>query len=489
MRRALLGALLMLSLSLAGCLAPSAAGWGEGGVTVVGDGMNVAVVSDLGPEEVNVPDVKLAGCDAAGMIGVAANQTRLVTIEGHLAASTLYASHGEDLRGLSNGVTASVILEAMSYESAEAVPNGQGARVPVKNWAEPLYPETGSGQSTSQRTVNVEDVDRDSNEAWFVLGLIPGSEHVASGLGAVNEVHQPIQIEGYLVDSVEGKSLSVGGTSGADSDARQPCLLDVDESNKGTHFVIVHSISLPGASVTMDGDADDEWVMGDVPLLGRGGYVVYFLLVAVGGGAGLYVVSSARVKGAATSQARVLLGSENMAKAETARKAPKRKAPEPARAAPEPKKEKKPKKKEDSSIGGFDLDAALSTQGSSGSSKPERSSRGGSSVVVTEEASNMAAQTKAASSVADSASSAPWEAPVPTTERRSGGVTPMGGAPTRSAPAQRSAPPQRSDAAPEKPKVRRRRAVRSAAPEPEPEPEPEPAPAPPEEEEFTDFSF
>ena len=482
MRRAVLGVLLVLSLSLAGCLAPSSAGWGEGGVNVVGDGMNVTVVSDLNTAQVSVPEVKLAGCDTDGMIGVASNQTRLITIEGHLAASTLYNAHGEDLRGLSNGVTASVILEAMSYANAEAVPNGQGARVPVKDWAEPLYPETGSGQSTSQRTVNVQDVDRDSNEAWFVLGLIPGSEHVAYGLGAVNEVHQPIRIEGYLVDSADGKSLSVGGTSGADSIPNQPCTLDVDDSNKGTHFVIVHSITLLGSSVTMDGEADDEWVMGNVPMLGRGGYIVYFLVVAVGGGFGLFVVSSAQVKGAAASQAKVLLGQENMAKAETARKAPKRKEPEPKREAPEPKKEKKAKKKEESSIGGFDLDAALSTKGSSASSKPERSSRGSSSVVVTDEASKMASQSTV-SSQSSTESSAPWEPPVSTTERRSSGVTPMSGGPAK------SAPPSRSEPQEEKPKVRRRRAVRSAAPAPAFEPEPEPTPAPPEEEEFSDFSF
>ena len=34
-----------------------------------------------------------------------------------------------------------------------------------------------------------------------------------------------------------------------------PCLLGVDDSNKGTYYVIVHSITLPGASVTMDSDA------------------------------------------------------------------------------------------------------------------------------------------------------------------------------------------------------------------------------------------
>ncbi|MAI09243.1 MAG: hypothetical protein CMA08_01500 [Euryarchaeota archaeon] len=489
MRRAVLGVLLVLSLSLAGCLAPSSAGWGEGGVNVVGNGMNVTVVSDLNTAQVTVPEVKLAGCDAEGLIGPASNQTRLITIEGHLAASTLYTGHTEDLRGLANGVTAAVIIEAMSYENAEAVPNGQGARIPVKDWTEPLYPETGSGQSTSQQTVNVKDVDRDSNEPWFVLGLIPASEHVAYGLGAVNEVHQPVQIEGYLVDSVEGKSLSTGGASGADSIASSPCTLDVDVSNKGTHFVLVHSITLPGASITMDGDADDEWVMGDVPLLGRGGYVVYFLVVAVGGGFGLFFVSSARVKGAAASQAKILLGKENMAKAETARKAPKRKESAPPRQASEPKKPKKAKKKdENAGIGGFDLDAALSTSGSSPSSKPERASSGGASGVVTEEASNMASQSSAAPS-SSTPSEAPWEPPVQTRERRSSGVTPMGGG----GPPQRSAAPPQRDVAPEpsQPKVRRRRAVRSAAPTPEPEPEPEPEPvaAPPEEEEFSDFSF
>ena len=277
MRRALLGVLLMLSLSLAGCLAPSSAGWGDGGVSVSTDGMNATVVSDLTPSQTTVDEVMLAGCDTEGMIGDAANQTGLITIEGHLAASTLYTSHGEDMRGLASGVTAAVILEAMSYGSAEAVPNGQGARIPVRDWTEPLNPSTGSGQSTSQRTVNVEDVDSDSNEPWFVLGLIPGSEHVAYGFGAVDDVHQPIRIEGYMVVSVDGTRTAPGLTSGARSQSGSPCLLDVDSSNKGTYYVIVHSITLPGASVTMDGDADDEWVMGDVPLLGRGGYVVYFL--------------------------------------------------------------------------------------------------------------------------------------------------------------------------------------------------------------------
>ena len=81
MRRAVLGVLLMLSLSLAGCLAPSSAEWGAGGVSVSTDGMNATVVSDLTPSQTTVEEVMLAGCDTEGTIGDAANQTGLITIE------------------------------------------------------------------------------------------------------------------------------------------------------------------------------------------------------------------------------------------------------------------------------------------------------------------------------------------------------------------------------------------------------------------------
>ena len=69
-----------------------------------------------------------------------------------------------------------------------------------------------------------------------------------------------------------------------------------------------------------------------------------------------------------------------------------------------------------------------------------------------------------------------------TTERRSGGVTPWG---SRTRADRPSSAPSTQRTRGGQPTVRRRRAVRKAAPEPEPEPEPAPAPA--EEEEFSDF--
>ena len=82
--------------------------------------------------------------------------------------------------------------------------------------------------------------------------------------------------------------------------------------------------------------------MGGVPLLGRG-YVVYFLTVAVGGGAGLYVVSSKRVKGVAASQARFARPGEHGQGRDGAQSA-KHKAPEPACRA-RAQEEKKPRRR------------------------------------------------------------------------------------------------------------------------------------------------
>ena len=99
MRRAVLGVLLMLSLSLAGCLAPSSAEWGDGGVSVSTDGMNATVVSDLTPSQTTVNEVMLAGCDTEGTIGDAAIKPASSPSK-NLAASTLYTSHDADMQDL-----------------------------------------------------------------------------------------------------------------------------------------------------------------------------------------------------------------------------------------------------------------------------------------------------------------------------------------------------------------------------------------------------
>jgi hypothetical protein len=247
----------------------------------------------------------------------------------------------------------------------------------------------------------------------------------------------------------------------------------------------------------MDGDADDEYVFGDVPFLGRTGFILFLLIVGIGGGIGAYMYSSMRVSMSARSIALTLLGKEGVEKAAQVQRdvkgakdagmtTPDQRRNEQRKKSKSPPPAKTSKKKdEDDGFGSFSIDSALS--GSSDSStKSEFGS--GASVVASEDAKRVEKQIKSTESFVPptstfGSSSVPTSSSIPTSS-----------APT-SVPSSRS-PPARAKPEPEaKPKVRRRRAVKKAEPEPEPETEPESEPEnnktfwAEEEEEFSDFSF
>ncbi len=503
MRRTSLVMLLVLSMSLAGCLAPTSASWDDRGVVVQQDGMTAAITTGMTGSQTEFTDVELAGCAMDGTIGTADNQTRHVVFEGHLAASTLYDSHTTDVRGLSLATTGAVIIEAMTFEAAAEVATGAGARIPVNDWSEPLYPETSSGQSTTLSRVDLDSVDTDDDNEWYVVALIPGTENIATGMASLAEVHRPVRIEGYLVQSVPGTSGALlGGASNAKS-GRTACVVDVPSNNRADHFLVVQQIEYESSTVSADGDADDEWVMGQVPVLGRTGYVVFLLAVGGGGSAAMYLVSAGRVRAGATASARVLLGEDNISKAKEVDRTAKR-----ASSPPGPSKASSPKPKpaparQESSIGGFDLDAALSSKGSNPGAGAPRS--GGSSVVATSSVSVAPTSTGAAPSAA------------PRGGVTSGGVTPVGGVTTggvtsvagtssssvtavggeRTTPSATSPPSnapwnEKVEAPAAAAPVRRRAAkmpAAEAAPESEPEPEPERSTYEEPEEDFADFSF
>ena len=196
----------------------------------------------------------------------------------------------------------------------------------------------------------------------------------------------------------------------------------------------------------------------------------------------------------ARSIALTLLGKEGVEKAAQVRRSVKeasesgmktpdqRREEQQSQTKPE-QKPKKAKKNEDDGFGSFSIDSALSNGGDSGS----RSEFGsGSSVVASDDAKRVEKQ------IEDS------EPFVPPTSTFGGGApvsSPVSSAPTSvsSTPRSSRGPAKSSSAPAEKPKVRRRKAVRKQA-EAEPEPEPEPQRQnksfwEEEEEDFSDFSL
>ena len=473
MGRVLLGVLLASTILLAGCLAPVAPDWGDD-VSVNRDGNGAfTFTSTMSGETVN-SEYKERGCNNGTMNS---EMTGKIKFEGFMSASHIYESHDPDLlHDIAFATSAAVAIHSMTFEDAKNVGSGEGERVEVRDWTNPVEPDTGAG------TADLDKIDRDSDSKWFVLGLVPASENINDGMVALGKYHQPIRITGYLIEDIEG---SITGGIWKNGIAASPdCVAMPGEQNINQMYVLVTKIELANSVVSLNGENDDEYTFGNVAVLGRTGFILFLLVVGAGGAVGAYMYSSLRLNMSARSIALTLLGKEGMEKAAQVRqgvkdakrsgmttpderRAEQRKQSKPAA---EPKKSKK---NEDDGFGSFSIDSALGSDDSS-TSRSEFGS--GNSVVASDDAKRIEKEIDQRESF------------VPPTSTFGGGSTV-----TTSTPSPRSSSgPPKASAPEEKPKVRRRRAVRKKA-EPEPEPEPEPQTSDKafydDEEEFTDFSF
>ena len=501
MRRGLVVLYLLSLMLLAGCLSPTTAGWGQGDGEVKVDFSieSTSATSSLGDEKESFDQLLPVGCNETRVLD---NGGSPVKFTGYMAASHFYETH-DQLNGakeLDLAVTVSVAIKSMSMNEAVSVDGEQIPRVQVKNWNLPLYPETGAGN------IDLDEVDMDSSSKWFVLGLIPTTENILYGMQALGEWHQPIQIEGYLVDT--NKTMSAGYYSSY-HEVNDNCEMKIGQNNIESVYLMVTSIKFEDSVITSNGGSSDEWVLGDVPMLGRGGFIMFLLIAGIGGAVTMFMLSKIAVAKGASHSMEVLVGKKAMAavsrvksdmkqarsagmKSSTQRNAEARQD-----ASTEAKKEGvKPAKKQtvDSpSLAGFDLDSALQS-GPSESITSEFGSKS-SSAVVTTEAKNIASQATSIPQSVTQQRSIPVSSAVnvssvttaqssvisntePTASKRS----------HFSSSVPRSSKPQQQ---PQKKVVKKRATKKAQQPEPETwtESKQETTNSPEEEEEFSDFSF
>jgi hypothetical protein len=358
---------------------------------------------------------------------------------------------------------AAVIIHTMTWSEAESVEEGSAGRVSLKDWSSPVNPTEAVGSKISE-----------NEDEWEVIGLIPGSENIANGLNVLEHWHQPIELSGYILE-----------TDGV-STVSETCELE----DQG-HGMVVTKIRTEEGVVSMDGDHDDEYSLGDTDIFGGWTFILFFLIVGVGGGVGLFIVSTMVIRQGAKATAEALLGREGFAKAVQMKKdlkTSKRAGLESAsdRAKKERKSNPPPKKssnQEETQISGFSLDSVLSS--SSNDDQGPETFGGGGSVVVTSEAKQMQSQ------------------PVVTSTPVKVDNTPM---PTTNVVSSQPEPPKRghfsasmasshsssTPGPPIKDKPVKRRAVKKRAATPAPEPEPvvkEKRASVSDDEDFSDFSF
>ena len=494
MRRGRFAVLLVLSMALAGCLGPSTASWGtdSGEIDVQFSQESTNITSGLGSESSKITDLKAVGC-APEWSTLGANNTAPISFTGYLAVSQFYSSHSEGMKSIDLGVAASVAIERMSFEDAKNVVDGEGSRIEVKNWDVPLNPETGAG------SVDLDKIDSDAESSWYILGLIPTSENIHDGLTALDEWHQAITINGYLVQT--NSSTSTPGTfNTVQHNVDNNCNLKISNDNHENVYVFVTSMELNGASVSSNGDSDDEWVYGDVAFIGRTGYILFFLAFGIGGGFGAFILSKMFVSQGAKSTMKTLLGKSGMAAIKQVKKdvksakssgltSPTERKKEAQKHASKNKPSESNKTSSEPALAGFDLDSVLSSGPSTGSTTEFGGK--GSSVVETIESQEMERDLSEQSSV----TSAPLShSSIPPRQTRSSVIS--NEPPRQQKEHFTSAAPtsKKSSGPPKKKSVRKRKAATPqeeyVQEEVQPEPQKEAHKAFEEpDEEFSDFSF
>ena len=513
MRRGRFAVLLVLSMAFAGCLGPSTASWGTGNgeLDVQFSQESTTVTSGLGSETMELTNLEAIGCATDSGTGERsltsfaddnANPTT-ITFTGYLAASNFYSSHADTggANGLDFGVATSVAIQDMTFEEAENVLDGEGSRIDIKNWDKPLAPETGAG------SIDLDEIDRDSDTRWYILGLIPTSENIHDGLTALDEWHQAVTINGYLVQTNTSGSSTVGYYTY--QTAEEDCSLAIGSNNYESAYVFVTSIELVGASISSNGESDDEWVYGDVAFIGRTGYLLFVLVFGIGGGVGAFILSKMFVLQGAKSTMRTLLGKAGMDTIKQVKQDVKSAKSSGLVSPTERKKEARKhaaknspqdSKKVDSepALAAFDLDSVLSAGPSMGSTTEFGGS--GPSVVETIESQEMEREIFEQSEVETPA----WQVPsqmhssTPPRQTHSSVTSSVTSSDPPKQPREHfttSAPVSKKSAGPPKKKsVRKRKSAPSQEQQVQEEPQPEPQKETRKtfnepEEDFSDFSF
>lgn len=442
---------------MAGCIYSSTPEWGtgDGQVHVKIDGDSAEIKSKMGQ-----------GFDETlSVVGCGESQMK---VTGMLISSEVYSEH-PDLDNIESAMGAAVIIHTMTWSSAESVEEGKAGRISLKDWSSPLNPSEAVGSKLS-----------DNENDWEVIGIIPGSENIAEGLNVLQHWHQPIELTGYVLDG-----------NGLASVSEENCKLD----GQG-HGMVITNIKTEQGVVSLDGEHDDEYSLGDTDIFGGWTFILFFLIFGVGGGVGLFIVSTMIIRQGAKATAEALLGREGFAKAMQMKKdlkqskkdglesAADRSAKQKKAAGPPPKKKSK---EEDVAISGFSLDSVLS---SGDSDDGPKTFGGGNSVVVTSEAKEMQSSQPVVSSMPEISNSPMPSAGVVSSQPEPAKREHFSSSMSRTAtqPTQAASPTKASQ--PVKRRAVKKRAAKPAAPEPEPEPVVEERRASvADDEEFSDFSF
>ena len=378
-------AMLLISFLIIGCFGEPIADWGDdkGDFKTEWDKNPeslVKVTSNIYKDEVNM-NLTLQGCndvEAKLKPGSTGEVTREVKVAGWLISSKFWTSADEIKDEAQQAIPASVLIALDDYDTAKEKSFDQYDKMSVE-WSLP----------TNVDTMPKFDASANKHSNYAVIGIIPSNERVLNGFEALTSFHQPVELTGYAVNTMNP---SVGAYP--DSWKLEESCRAVDLAETGINMVVT-GITLENNEILMDGNEKSKWSKGDIPLLPGGAYT-YILLVLFGGGGGavlLFTFSVGVERHGAKSTAKAMLTDAQMKMAKVVRKDIKKAKKEgvdlSAGSMISNDEEIKEKKKTTQKLDDFDVESVLS---SISEGRAQGAELGGGGVILTDDAYDMGDQ-------------------------------------------------------------------------------------------------
>ena len=316
--------LLFILPSLAGCLGGPSVTWGsdegEYMTSVQEDNSEIRITNFL-PENTAyhyATTSLLTGCDGEGYANgpneVLASESRE---QFHLSGWLVRAKVFDEPTSNWTLSLSSWIIKMMPYEEAEDVEPGSlffSVLQEDKDWPFP-YRAEGYGMNTNNPPAIAPDSKEFPHDDWAIVGMIPADENIFDALIQI-EGHVPISIDGYLVANlVDADIYTPSNAHGFTMD--ENCQI----GNSGGSSAAGASLEMVVTSITYDGkvvSSSEEYIAGDIPIVGRGLYTTILLISIVAAGA-LYIFARNQIVLNADTQAQSMLSEQQMRAGKSAR--------------------------------------------------------------------------------------------------------------------------------------------------------------------------
>jgi hypothetical protein len=279
--------MLVSTLTLAGCVSPDLAEWGENGieVTVDSSAKTATLSTQLGENSIDNDVVPLAGCNSEYNISKEYN-SKPVFIEGWLTRTNHFPNGVDGVTNSEKMSASAVIIQLNAYDDAESPDMG---RLDGVKW---VYPTSGVKAKPPLETSS----SGFPHSGWAVVGLIPANEEILKGFGGLDP-HQKISLKGWF--------LNASNYYPFDPEVTDNCRIYAGGSGSGgfSGSMLVTQITLGEHGVISESQPYDAFSVSPI------GSAAYFLLIlfSFGGAFFLFLLSTGMIRRGAKMTAKELL--------------------------------------------------------------------------------------------------------------------------------------------------------------------------------------